>query len=75
MEPARVADAVEATGSLVAAIDSLLSDGRSLVPYVPDEVNAIEEVLAENDLFDPERPPSLMARIRQGIGMRKSPWR
>jgi phospholipase D1/2 len=71
----RVAEAVHAQASLVAAVDSLLSDGRSLVPYVPDEANIVEETMAENDLFDPEQPPSLMASIKKRITLRKSAWR
>jgi phospholipase D1/2 len=37
----------------------MLTNGKSLVPYEPDEPALIEEALAENDLLDPERPPSL----------------
>jgi phospholipase D1/2 len=75
VDPARVAEAIDAKDSLARAIDSLLGDGRSLVPYVPDETNVVEEALAENDLFDPERPPSLSATIMKGMRLRKSPWR
>lgn len=75
VEPARVAEAIDAQASLAKAVDKLTSNGRSLVPYVPDEANAAEEALAENDLFDPERPTSLMAKIRKGMGLRSSPWR
>ena len=46
-----------ADGSLVAAIEALRGGGRTLVPFEPPELNALEaEVLAENDLLDPERP-------------------
>ena len=60
-----------ADGSLGKAIDGLLSQGRSLVPYVPDENSSIEEALAENDLFDPEQPPSwtkaLLSSLQHGV--------
>ncbi len=75
VDAARVDDAIAREASLAKAIDSLLSDGRSLVPYVPDEANVAEDALAENDLLDPERPPSLMAKLRKGIGLRGSSWR
>ena len=46
-----------AGGSLVAAIEALRGAGRTLVPFDPPELSAIEEtVLAENELLDPERP-------------------
>ncbi len=75
VDAARVAEAIDAQASLAKAIDTLLSDGRSLVPYEPDEANAIEEALAENDLFDPERPTSLMGKLTTGMSLRNSPWR
>lgn len=46
-----------ADGSLIAAVESLRGAGRSLVPFDPPELNAVEEeVLGENSLLDPERP-------------------
>lgn len=54
-------DAVEraikaAGGSVIGGIERLLSDGRSLVEFVPPDISeAQESVLAENSLFDPER--------------------
>lgn len=50
--------------SLVAAIEELRGKGRTLVPFVPPDLNAIEEdVLAENDLLDPERPSRGWRRV------------
>ena len=55
-------DAVEAAteragGSLIAAIEGLRGTGRTLVPFEPPELNAVEdEVLGENEYLDPERP-------------------
>lgn len=44
-------------GSLIAAIETLRSPGRSLVPFETPDLNALEEeVLAENEMLDPERP-------------------
>jgi len=58
-----VRDAVRAQGSVIAGIESLITnDVKSLVPYRPRELNAGESQLAENDLLDPEGPPSLLRR-------------
>ena len=58
-----------AGGSLIRAIETLRSKGRSLVPFEPPELNAFEEeALAENELFDPERPS------RRGRALRLSRW-
>lgn len=47
----------EAGGSLVAAIEALRGEGRTLVPFEPPDFTAVEDsVLRENDLLDPERP-------------------
>jgi phospholipase D1/2 len=63
-------------GSLTAAIDSLIvNNGRSLVPYVPREPNVVEKQLAENDLFDPERPPKLWRRTLATFGLASRPFR
>ncbi len=65
---AAVEAAVEsAGGSIVAAIEALRGEGRSLVPFEPPELNLVEEtVMSENALLDPERPR------RQS---RRSAWR
>jgi phospholipase D1/2 len=55
-------------GSLVRAIDSLRSDGRSLVPFEPPALNEAEEqVLAESALLDPERPSSRWHALRRHL--------
>ncbi|MGY3439790.1 MULTISPECIES: phospholipase D-like domain-containing protein [unclassified Marinovum] len=44
-------------GSLIKAIEKLRGEGRSLVPFERSELNDVEDnVLAENELLDPERP-------------------
>lgn len=68
--PAKVAQTVLACGSLIEAIEKLRGDGRTLVPYVPDEPKTIEEALAENDLLDPEHPPSWTKRALQRLPLR-----
>jgi phospholipase D1/2 len=58
VEARTVAAAIRAAdGSLIRAIESLRGAGRSLVPFRPPDLNAVEDkVLGESDLLDPERP-------------------
>lgn len=58
VEPRAVTAAITAAeGSLIGAIETLRGTGRSLVPFHPPELNAVEDkVLGESDLLDPERP-------------------
>ncbi len=57
-EITEVAQAIKAAGgSLIAAIEALRGEGRTLEPFTPPDLNGIEKtVMAENDLLDPERP-------------------
>lgn len=65
--PAKVAQTVVDCGSLIETIEQLRGDGRTLVPYVPEKPKKIEEALAENDLLDPEHPPSWTRRALQRL--------
>ena len=76
VEADTVATALEDTnGSLIRAIEGLISNGRSLAPYEPDEPAAIEEVLADCDLLDPERPPSFTRRMKRLVKLSWQPVR
>jgi len=52
------ADAVEAklaeTGSLIATVEALRGEGRTLAPFEPPEPGSFGATLAENQLVDPE---------------------
>lgn len=63
---AAVQAAVAASGgSLIAAVEALRGKGRSLRPFDPPELDAVEEeVLAENALLDPERPSRRFRPVR-----------
>ena len=62
------------TGSLIRTIESFSSSqGRGLVPYIPDKPTAAERALAESEALDPESAgetfeplarPGLLARLR-----------
>lgn len=61
-----VANAIAAHGSLVAAVESLRGDGRSLRPLVPEVDPAREALVPEREIFDAERPVEpdrLVARL------------
>lgn len=46
-----------AGGPILAAIEALHGAGRTLVPFAPRDLNALEEaVFPEDELLDPERP-------------------
>ncbi|MEH6772430.1 MAG: phospholipase D-like domain-containing protein [Cereibacter changlensis] len=64
VEPAAFEAAVARKGgSLIGGIEALRGPGRSLVPFVPPELNGLQEtVLADNDLLDPERPSHMWGR-------------
>lgn len=64
--PAAVEAALVEHG-LIRGIDALRRAGRTLVPYEPDPVRPGEDVLAENDLLDPERPPNWLRRARETL--------
>jgi phospholipase D1/2 len=67
--PARIVAALKrSSGSLVAAIEALRSDGRSLVLFEPPALNTVEEhVLGESAMLDPERPASRWRILRRHL--------
>jgi phospholipase D1/2 len=52
--PAEVAATFEKTGSLVATIERLRGEGRTLLPYTPPDFAAPLKALAKTELLDPE---------------------
>ncbi|HEX8670216.1 MAG TPA: phospholipase D-like domain-containing protein [Allosphingosinicella sp.] len=70
--PSEVRAVCAKTGSLIAAIERLRGDGRSLVPLDPPELNAVESAMARSELLDPEGPnepfePRARHRLLGGI--------
>lgn len=72
----KIQAALEATGSLIATVEALRGSGRSLVPFVPDEPNALEAAIADSEALDPESAggefeplarPGLFAGLRASI--------
>jgi phosphatidylserine/phosphatidylglycerophosphate/cardiolipin synthase-like enzyme len=71
--PARVREEIDTRGSLIAAIEALCGEGRTLVPLQPAKPNALEQELADNEVLDPESSgeeyeplarPGLLTRLR-----------
>jgi phosphatidylserine/phosphatidylglycerophosphate/cardiolipin synthase-like enzyme len=59
VSPERVAAAVAERGSLIAAIEALRGEGRSLRPYEIPDLNAVETWLADHEVLDPEGPDEM----------------
>lgn len=67
--PEQVAATVRSTsGSLIATIEALRKDGRTLQPFEPPDYGGLGEALAENDLLDPERAAPRLPRLRRWAG-------
>ena len=66
--PATVRETLDrCDGSLIATIEALRGEGRTLCPFEPDAINAVESELADSDFMDPERPPKMMKSLLSGI--------
>ena len=63
VEEKEVAAAMEKTGSLIKTIEMLGASGRRLRPYQTPNVDAVQEWLADNDIFDPKRADNVIAGI------------
>ena len=57
--PALVDARIAETGSLIATIEGLRGDGRSLVQYEVPDISAVEKWLADNEVLDPEGPAEM----------------
>ncbi len=65
LAPYAVRARIEAEGSLIAAIEALRGDGRSLRPYRAPVLNDVETWLADNELLDPEGPEEIFKPLSQ----------
>ena len=57
--PDMMAATLDRTGSLIAAVEALRDQGRSLVPYDLPKLSRFEEWLAENEILDPNGPDEM----------------
>jgi phosphatidylserine/phosphatidylglycerophosphate/cardiolipin synthase-like enzyme len=68
VEPDRVARCFDETRSLIACIEAMRGDGRTLVPLDPEEPSEAEKKLARSELLDPEAADELFEkRARPGL--------
>ncbi|QYF87551.1 phospholipase D-like domain-containing protein [Brevundimonas sp. PAMC22021] len=59
---------VEETGSLIAAIERLRGQGKTLKPYETPDLSSVEAWLAENEALDPEGPEEMFEPFsRRGL--------
>lgn len=70
-EPTEVSLRIEETGSLIAAIETLNRDGRGLLHVPMRELTADEEMIAESDMADPERPAGVARRMSGYVRRRR----
>jgi phospholipase D1/2 len=73
--PAEVESTCEKTGSLIATIERLRGEGRTLVPYCIPEFSAPLKAVAKSEVLDPEsatEPFEPMARHKLLAGFRRS---
>jgi phosphatidylserine/phosphatidylglycerophosphate/cardiolipin synthase-like enzyme len=64
-----VAAKVEASGSLIAAIETLRGEGRSLRPLDMPQLSDVEKWLADNEFLDPEGPEEMFKPLSQRTGL------
>ncbi|MEN2980052.1 phospholipase D-like domain-containing protein [Tistrella bauzanensis] len=63
--PEVVAARHDALGSMIATIEDLRGDGRSLRPYELPELSATEIWLADNEILDPEGPDAIFEPLHK----------
>jgi phosphatidylserine/phosphatidylglycerophosphate/cardiolipin synthase-like enzyme len=64
----RVAAQIDSRGSLIAIIEGLRGQGRTLRPYVIPQLSAVEAWLADNEVLDPESPSEMFeATTKRGL--------
>ena len=73
VDPAEVARAFDASGSLIAAIEALRGPGRSLELLDLVAPGPMDDFIADNELLDPTSPDAMFESFA-GRGLKKS-WR
>ncbi len=60
---AEVTARIDSEGSLIATIEALRGEGRTLVPYEIPDISAVETWLADNEVLDPEGPEEMFEAL------------
>ncbi|XWN30450.1 MAG: phospholipase D-like domain-containing protein [Devosia sp.] len=64
---ARLSEAIKANdGSLLRAIDALMSEGRTLCRFSPEVVDGEDSIITDNALADPDAAATLSVRLKDG---------
>jgi phosphatidylserine/phosphatidylglycerophosphate/cardiolipin synthase-like enzyme len=58
-DPAIVAEEIERSGSLIATIEKLRGQGKTLRRYETPDLSSVEKWLADNEVLDPEGPDEM----------------
>ncbi|MET0269442.1 MAG: phospholipase D-like domain-containing protein [Sphingomonas sp.] len=58
-----VAARIDAEGSIIATIEALRGQGRTLAPYEVPDLSAVETWLADNEVLDPEGPEEMFESL------------
>lgn len=66
--PERVKATLAETGSLIATVEALRGEGRSLRPYQAPDIGAVQAWLADHEVLDPEGPDEMFEPLsRRGL--------
>lgn len=69
VEADKVTAEIEARGSLIAAIEALRGEGKTLRPYEVPELTEVEKWLADNKVLDPESPSEMFEATAKRRGL------
>jgi phosphatidylserine/phosphatidylglycerophosphate/cardiolipin synthase-like enzyme len=75
VSPATVHARLAAESSLIATVEALRGEGRSLRPYQVPALNEVETWLADNELLDPEGPEEIFKPLSQRGLLRRLRYR
>jgi phosphatidylserine/phosphatidylglycerophosphate/cardiolipin synthase-like enzyme len=74
-EPAAVTAAIAEKGSLIAAIDGLRGEGKTLRLYEVPNLSEVQAWLADNEVLDPEGPDEMFEPVtNRGLFRRMRQW-
>jgi phosphatidylserine/phosphatidylglycerophosphate/cardiolipin synthase-like enzyme len=62
-----VSKEIDTRGSIIAAIEKLRGEGRSLRPYQIPDLGGVERWLVDNEVLDPEGPSETLEAMKLGL--------
>jgi phosphatidylserine/phosphatidylglycerophosphate/cardiolipin synthase-like enzyme len=76
-EPSAVSEALAETGSLIATIERLRGEGKTLRPYEVPDLSRVEAWLADHEVLDPEGPDEMFEALSKRSlfrGLHRPAW-